>query len=304
MNLILARALTGLAIMFPTVLLASFSACSATPSRNGGVGGSGAGGASGVTSVSHATGTTSTASATSNSSGISLTTSASSSGGKSGDGGCGMTVMSQCKTNADCDDGDPSTIDTCIISGTEVQIGTCVHVACDGGPSCTMQAVDPTCNLADAGIVYPPYVPLNPPDVPATCANGFEVCDALGAPPYVIVSKSPSGSQALTLDLDFATYTAPDGLLITGVDGNCKPYVLFDSCRIRTADLPEHNYTDGGARPLDTTIRQFHLTLEKGTTQLTFDFSRVVSPMYFQVLGLCDFALPPAPGVAWFSLVP
>jgi hypothetical protein len=215
-----------------------------------------------------------------------------------------MTVMSECKTNADCDDGDPSTIDTCIISGVEVPIGTCAHVACDGGPSCTMQAVDPTCNLADAGIVYPPSVPLYPPDVPATCANGFEVCDALGAPAYVVVSKSPNGSQAVTLDLDFATYTAPDGLLITGVDGNCKPYVLFDSCRIRTADLPEHNYTDGGARPLDTTIRQFHLTLKQGTTQLTFDFSRVVSPMYFQVLGLCDFALPPAPGVAWFSPVP
>jgi hypothetical protein len=134
--------------------------------------------------------------------------------------------------------------------------------------------------------------------------NGFEICDALGAQPYVIHAVKPAGSQALTLDLDFATYTAPDGLLITGVDGSCQPYVLFDSCRLKTADLSESAYTDGMMRPQDASIRQFHLQLHAGTTQLTFDFSRVVSPMYFQVLGLCDFALPAAPGVGWFSLVP
>jgi hypothetical protein len=125
-----------------------------------------------------------------------------------------------------------------------------------------------------------------------------------GAPAYVIHAATPAGAQALTLDLDFATYTAPDGLLITGVDGNCKPYVLFDSCRLKTADQAEGAYTDGMARPQDIALRQFHLTLKPGTSQLTFDFSRVVSPMYVQVLGLCDFALPPAPSVGWFALVP
>jgi hypothetical protein len=47
-----------------------------------------------------------------------------------------------------------------------------------------------------------------------------------------------------------------------------------------------------------------HLTLRQGTSQLTFDFSNVQSPMCFQILGLCDFAIPPVPGVGWFSLVP
>jgi hypothetical protein len=211
-----------------------------------------------------------------------------------------------CKTDADCNDNNPETIDTCIIVDPESEfpMGTCVHVACDGGPSCSMMAVDPTCNVADAAVVYPPFVALNPPDVPASCPNGFEICDAENAMPYVITSKTPAGSQALTLDLDFATYTAPDGLLITGVDGTCAPYVLFDSCRLKTADQSEQAYTNGMMRPSDVAIRQFHLALHPGTTQLTFDFSRVVSPMYFQVLGLCDFNLPPAGMVGWFSLVP
>jgi hypothetical protein len=206
--------------------------------------------------------------------------------------------------NTDCTGGGPGTVATCVISGGEVPMGTCVYVACDGGPSCSMQAIDPECSVGDAAVAYPPYVPLYPPDVPASCPNGFEVCDAEGAPTYVIHSNTPAGSRAVTLDLDFATYVAPDGLLITGVDGTCAPYVLFDSCRISTAPSSESSYTDGMARPSDVALRQFHLDLHPGTTQLTFDFSRVVSPMYFQVLGLCDFALPATPGVGWFSLVP
>jgi hypothetical protein len=222
-----------------------------------------------------------------------------------GDGGCGGNVMTECQTDADCNDGDPTTTDKCQLSGGgEFPTGTCLHIACDGGLSCASQAVDPGCTAADAGIVYPPFVALHPPDVPTSCANGFQLGDAQGAPTYVINAKTPAGSRALTLDLDFATYTAPDGLLITGVDGSCKEYVLFSSCRLRTADQPEMQYTDGLHRPADIAIRQFHLMLRQGTTRLTVDFSRVVSPMYVQVLGLCDFNLPPAQGVGWFSPVP
>ena len=292
MGRVIAPALKRCLLASPTVLVAALAACSATSRSSTGTGSAG----------TTATGTGGKGGTTT--SGITLTTGTG--GAAVTDAGCDAMVTSQCHTSADCDDGDPSTIDTCIISNpnSEVPVSTCVHVACDGGPSCSMQAVDPTCDLADAAVVYPPYVALHAPDVPSTCANGFEICDAQGAQPYVLHSLTPQGSQALTLDLDFATYTAPDGLLITGVDGACKPYVLFDSCRISTADQSESAYTNGMARPLDIAIRQFHLTLKPGTTQLTFDFSRVVSPMYFQVLGLCDFTTPPAPGVGWFSLVP
>ena len=191
---------------------------------------------------------------------------------------------------------------TCIIAdpGSEVPTGTCVYQECDGGVECS---IDSTCSVADASTVYPPYVPLYAPDVPSTCANGFEICDAEGAPVYTIKAVPKAGSRALTLDLDFATYLAPDGLLITGIDGNCKNYVLFDSCRLQTADEAEGSYTNGMARPTDTAIRQFHLTLRPGTSQLTFNFANVQSPMYFQILGLCDFAITTVPGVGWFNLV-
>lgn len=301
MGRVFARALLRCLLASPTLLVVAFAACS--PS-NPAVGGSGASASTAESTGSHGS---TAGTGGSSSTGITFTVSASSgSGGAGTDGGCGMINMNACHADTDCDDGDPSTIDTCVMSdpSSEFPTSTCAHVACDGGASCSMQPVDPTCSVADASVVYPPYVALTPPDVPATCANGFQVCDAQGAMPYTVHSVSSGGSKALTLDLDFATYTAPDGLLITGVDGTCKPYVLFDSCRISTAPQSEGAYTNGMARPQDIAIRQFHLDLHPGTTQLTFDFSRVVSPMYFQVLGVCDFALPPAPGVGWFALVP
>ena len=113
----------------------------------------------------------------------------------------------------------------------------------------------------------------------------------------------PAGSQGLTLDLDFATYTAPDGILITGMDGDCQPYVLFESCRLKTADKSWSAYGNGMERPDDIAIRQFDLKLLPGTTELTFDFSRVTSPMYIRVLGLCDFDLPAITGVKWSAPV-
>ena len=222
------------------------------------------------------------------------------------DAGCGMQPISACQTDTDCDDGDPTTTDVCTVesAGSEFPTRVCLHIACDGGAECAMQAVDPGCSVADAGVVYPPSIPVAPPDVPQDCKSGLEICDAKGAPNYVIHSKSSMGSRGITLDLDFATYTAPDGLLITAVGLDCKPYILFDTCRVKTSGKAESSYTNGMMRPKDEAIRQFHLDLHPGTTELTFDFSRVVSPMYVRVLGLCDFELPSAAGVGWFSLDP
>jgi hypothetical protein len=269
-------------------VVAAFAACNSSPWVFGNPG------FGGENTSSNSTGSTSGSG--------SLTTGSTSAGA----GGC-VPVSSPCHTDADCNDGgDASTINTCVITdpSSEDPTGQCVYVACDGGLSCTMQPIDPVCTGPDAGVVYPAYVPLYAPDVPADCANGFEICDALGAPSYVIHATAAAGSRGLTLDLDFATYEVPDGLLITGLDSNCDEYVLFDSCRLKTSDMGESAFTNGKARPTDMAIRQFHLTLRPGTQVLTFDFSRVVSPMYFQVLGLCDFTMPAAPGVGWFSLVP
>lgn len=289
-------------LMSPAAVLVAFAACgTAAPTT-------GASGSGGSATVATGTGGTTQSTGTGGSTASFTTLSGGTGGTSSGglDGGCGMTVLSECKVNAECDDSDPTTTDSCSVAnpGTEFPSGVCLHVACDGGPSCVTQAVDPGCAMATDEVVYPPFIPLTPPGVPLDCKNGFDLFNAAGAPNYVIQAVPAAGSRALTLDLDMATYVAPDGLLITGVDGDCKKYVLFDSCRLETADKSQGAYTDGMTRPLDEALRQFHLTLRPGTTSLTFDVSRVVSPMYFRVLGLCDFALPPAAGVGWFALVP
>lgn len=216
--------------------------------------------------------------------------------------------VAECQSDADCDDGDKATVDHCQLQeNKEFPLGTCVHDACDGGPDCVKEAVDPTCGVAENKVVYPPFVPLRAPDVPASCSNGFEACDAKVSSNivYVVDTTAAAGSRAITLDLDFATYTAPDGLVITGVDAQCKQYLLFDSCRLKTADLVENQYTDGKHRPKDEAIRQYKVPVRKGTKQLTFDFSRVTTPMYVRALGLCDFDLrsPAKSDFKWWAPV-
>lgn len=228
-------------------------------------------------------------------------------GGGAEGGSCDDSVVNaDCLVDADCDDGDPTTTDTCHVSGGgEFPVHTCVHEACTG-TDCALDPIDTACSNGNNDVVYPPAVPLTPPTVPADCHNGFETSNREGTASIVLQSLTPSGSRAMTLDLDFATYTAPDGILITGVDGNCKTYTLFETCRLKTADKPYSAYTSvTQPRPDDIAIRQYHLDLRAGTTKLTFDFSRVVSPMYIQILGLCDFVMPAAnPGTPWVELVP
>jgi hypothetical protein len=242
------------------------------------IGGGGSGGAGGASFVTSATG--------------------------AGGGTCGD-VPDACATDADCDDKDSTTTDSCVtINSTgEFPTATCVNVPCTGD-GCATAPVDPTCTQGNTTVVYPAYTPLNPPGVPGACLDGFELTRAEGAPPYVLKAKTPAGSRALTLDLDFATYTAPDGVRISGNDGSCEPYLLFETCRMKTADQPETAYGTGSERPDDVAIRQFKLELREGTTELTINFENVTSPMYLRVLGLCDFDITPAEGVKWFATVP
>lgn len=226
-------------------------------------------------------------------------------GGAGGTDGCGNgTVQADCTVDADCDDGDPTTTDSCHLSGGEFPTSTCLHEACTG-PDCALDPIDTACTEDNNEVVYPPFVPLSPPSVPAECHNGFQADNRGGKPSIVLQSLTPAGSRAMTLDLDFATYTAPDGILITGIDGNCKAYTLFETCRLKTADKPVSAYTSKDQhRPDDIAIRQFKLNLRPGTTQLKVDFTRANTPMYVQVLGLCDFAMPTPSSIPWVELVP
>ena len=163
--------------------------------------------------------------------------------------------------------------------------------------------IDPQCTAGGSTLpAFPPYTPLAPPDVPATCANGFEIGNANPGSMYTIDAKSGAGAGAIVLDVDFATYVVPDAVVVTGTDSSSATYTLLDTCRLQTWTAVDP--TGGTSRPPDETLRQFRIHVRHGTTQLNFDFSGVVSPMYIQVLGLCDFNVVPFSAARWWQAVP
>lgn len=171
----------------------------------------------------------------------------------------------------------------------------------------TQPPIDPacpgTCPYSQLAPQFPPYAPLLARDVPSSCSNGFELGGATGGcggSTYSLRSTRPGGANAIVLDVDLATYLAPDGVTITGVDAAGQRYTLLQTCRMQTSLV-------GGPstmRPSDDTIRQFRLAVRAGTTELDFDFGAVTTPMYMQVLGLCDFDVTRFANAAWWRAVP
>jgi hypothetical protein len=152
--------------------------------------------------------------------------------------------------------------------------------------------------------MFPPAVPLVPPDLPASCADGFEV----NTPPeqaFTVLSVSPGGASARTLAVDIATYKAPDHLRITGVDASGAAYTLLETCSLQTATYTDPTAASGGcSRPPDDSIRQFQAEVHAGTTELTFDYSGACTANYMRVLGLCDFVVEPFFKGCAFRLIP
>jgi hypothetical protein len=139
--------------------------------------------------------------------------------------------------------------------------------------------------------------------VPADCANGFELGGANGGcgnSTYSLRSNRMGGARAITLDVDFATYLAPDGVTISAIDGSGNTYTLLRTCRLQTSRAAGPSTM----RPSDDTIRQFRLDVREGTRELDFDFGAVTTPMYIQVLGLCDFDVSPYSHAAFWRAVP
>ncbi len=229
-----------------------------------------------------------------------------------GDGSTG--VVRSCSSDADCNAAGSCATYVCPPASGEVRVRTCVFASESDAGSCRdsgvpvdagtlgLPPIDPGCTAGGLLLpVFPPATPLLPPDVPSTCANGFEIGDATIGSSYTLMSKSSKGAAAITLDVDFATYLQADGVVVTGT-GPSGTYTLLDTCRLQTATMGDP--TGGMSRPPDDTIRQFRIAVEQGTTELTFDFGGVVSPMYIQVLGLCDFNVTQDTAATWWQAVP
>jgi hypothetical protein len=144
------------------------------------------------------------------------------------------------------------------------------------------------CALGNAA--YPPPVALTTPNLPPNCAGGFEMNNSELAS-FTAHAISPSGAKGGNLDVQIATYLAPDHLRITGVDASNNTYTIVDTCSMQTAMYPDP--TDGCHRPPDDSIRQYQVTVKPGTKSLSFDVSGGCTPHYLRVLGLCDFTWTP-----------
>jgi hypothetical protein len=213
-----------------------------------------------------------------------------------------------CTTDANCNDHNPCTIDTCVFDGTgETKQGVCIHKA---DPSCGTTSSSSTSTggpimMCPAGCAFglasfPPAIPLTPPNLPATCANGFEMNNSPQGS-FTAHAISPSGAKGGNLDVQIATYLAPDHIRITGVDASNNTYTIVDTCSMQTALYSDP--TNGCTRPPDDSIRQYQVTVKTGTKSLTFDVSGGCTPHYLRVLGLCDFSwTAPIPGCAYRAI--
>jgi hypothetical protein len=155
--------------------------------------------------------------------------------------------------------------------------------------------IDPICADPDGGTVFPPANML-PDTVPANCLTGFEMNDFHST--WTIDAITDAGASPITLEVDIATYQAPDVILISAVDDGMSSELLL-TCRMQTSTYGDP--THGLVAPPPDSIREFRLPLAAGTTSMTFDFTRATTPQYIRVLGLCDFNLvaPPGMGQKW-----
>ena len=229
-----------------------------------------------------------------------------------------------CRTDKDCDDGDPCTKDGCEILSGEFG-GVCGHQPiCDAGPPTDSAAhqdsaadapTPPTPSPPDSGLPppvescpagcsvkssFPAATPLVT-TVPSTCTAGFELNNPTGGGVYTFKSKALGGSGASPLEIHFATYLVPDHFIVSGITA-AGEYKLFDTCTVQTASYSDP--TDGCHRPPDETLRQYKVTLKAGTTGIKVDVSGVCSPAYLRIRGLCEFTIAPFFSGCGFSLVP
>jgi hypothetical protein len=217
-----------------------------------------------------------------------------------------------CRNDSDCNDGNECTVDLCERGEGEFTTGLCGHAptTCkddkDAGTKPPVDTtlpppVDSTCEpgCVAAKKTFPAAVALKS-TAPASCTKGFEINNPKSGTTYTI--KRVRGTGMIPIEVQFATYLAPDHIKLVGITPTGE-YPVVDTCTVQTATYADP--TKGGCtRPPDETIRQYAVTLRADTTALRADFTGVCSPIYLRVRGLCDFDITPFTTDCKFRSVP
>lgn len=158
----------------------------------------------------------------------------------------------------------------------------------ENGSDNPLAAIDSACKTLENkgekfGIeITPPNGPLAK-TAPDDCRTGIEFNRLMGSSFNL---NSATGSRAIELEIDVASYTAPDRMRLIADNK-----LILDTCRLRTSKIPDP--TNGKKRPPEDTIRFFRVKIAKGTKTIRFAFGEAKSPTYMRVVGLCDFELSP-----------
>lgn len=165
----------------------------------------------------------------------------------------------------------------------------------DGTDYPGLSPVDDTCaqNGSDrtGKVQFPPKKAL-PQTVPPDCRDGIEFNRYRG---IIVLNNVNAAEVGLTpLEVDIATYHAPDHIRILAhkADGNVVP--ILDTCRLQTADYSDPTSAEV-ERPPEDSIREFRVTIPANTVRVDIDTTDAKSPMYMRVVGLCQL-LPRASG--------
>jgi hypothetical protein len=104
--------------------------------------------------------------------------------------------------------------------------------------------------------------------------------------------------------IEVATYLQPDSIVITAYHASGGATQILNICDIGTYSAADP--TGGIVRPYSDTILQFNVTLPKGTTKITFDYTGSDSPTYVGIWNLNEFhtalnspATNPFYGTSW-----
>lgn len=121
--------------------------------------------------------------------------------------------------------------------------------------------------------------------LPDSCLAGFELNSPLPQKGLEFKSLDLLGAQARVLEFQYASYSPPSSVRITGRLLGGESYTLFESCGVRTDIAPSGKKKD---RPDEEHIRHYRLNLRSGTISIKFEAVKQ-TPFYVRLLGLCDF---------------